>query len=516
MVKKRLYPNYLIIFVTICILYSCKTKNIAPDYTTSKKIPKREFRGAWLQTAWQDRYKSMSSDQMRNYFTTVLDQLHEAGINAVIFQARPQADAFYQSRLEPWSSFMTGVQGRGFADGFDPLAFLVEEAHKRNMELHVWLNPYRAKLSEGQKLNSNHLYYRRPDLFLNYGNQLCFDPGIPENRKYICGIVNDIVTRYDIDAIHMDDYFYPYPIKGRPFPDDNSFRNYGLSQGYAWNQKDEWRRNNINMLIKEIKQTVVSTKPWVRFGISSFGIYRNKRSTPDGSGSETNGLQNYDDLYADIKLWVKNKWIDYNIPQIYWEIGHKSADYTTLLHWWANNNCGQPLYIGQDATRSMDLKMPSGENQLNEKMRLQRSIDNIEGSSFWSGYTIAENYKGIANNLKNGYYKYPALIPAYTHMSKKIPREVQFLKEVYTPTSHFLEWSKAHDNSKEKVQYFVVYRFKNGEVFNIEDPRHIVAITRDTKHILPYEGGKNKYTYIVTAVDVYHNESKGRLKSVKL
>ena len=516
MIRKVLGLKFLFIFFMAIFMFSCHTKKTAPSYTAIKN-PKREFRGAWLQTAWQDKYKQMTSNQMRQYFVTVLNQLQAAGINAVIFQARPQADAFYQSNIEPWSSFMTGVQGRGFADGFDPLAFLVEESHKRGMELHVWLNPYRVKLSDSQTLVSNHLYYRRPDLFVKYGSQIFFDPGIPENKKYICSVVKDIVSRYDVDAVHMDDYFYPYPIAGQPFPDDNSFRKYGLSQGYSQSEKADWRRNNVNMLIKEVKETIVLTKPWVRFGISPFGIYRNKRSTPDGSGSETNGLQNYDDLYADVKLWAKNKWIDYNMPQLYWEIGHKSADYTTLLEWWANNNFEQPLYIGQDVTRTMDAKMPSGDNQLEEKIRLQRSFMNVGGSSFWSGYNVAENYKGVATDLKSKYYEYPALIPAYTHMHKKKPKAVKNLKEVYTETSHFLQWEKdGKSNSPESARYFVVYRFKIGHRFNVEDPSNIVAITNNMKYELPFEGGKQKYNYVVTSVDAFHNESKAKFRTVTL
>lgn len=514
--KRYFGYQYILILLIVSVLFSCRTQKQTISYA-DVKYPKREFRGAWIQTAWQDRYRSMNSTQMKQYFTDLLDKLQAAGINAVIFQARPQADAFYYSEIEPWSSFMTGVQGRGLPDGFDPLAFLVEESHKRNMELHVWLNPYRAKLSESQTLARNHIYNSRPELFVKYGTQIFFDPGIPENRDYICRVVKDILKRYDVDAIHMDDYFYPYPIAGKSFPDDNSFATYGAKQGFSSNQKDDWRRNNVNMLIKEIKETIVLTKPWVRFGISPFGIYRNKRNTPNGTGSDTNGLQNYDDLYADVKLWVKNGWIDYNMPQVYWEIGHKAADYTTLIHWWAENNFEQPLYIGQDVTRTMDAKMPSGDNQLAEKMRLERSIPTIQGNCFWSGYNVAENYKGIANELITKYHKYPALIPAYTHMHKKNPEKIRKIQEVYTAKAHFLEWERSGDKrNPETAQYFVVYRFENGKQEDLNDPRNIVKITRETRYMLPYEGGRNKYKYVVTAVDAFHNESKGQIKKVKL
>ena len=330
--------------------------------------PKREFRGVWVQTVGQSRFQQMNSAAMKHYFVQMINKFEAAGINAVIFQIRPEADAFYKSDLEPWSRFFTGKQGKAPDDpDFDPLSFLIEECHKRGIELHAWLNPYRAQSNVMNDLAPQHIYWDHPERFLNYGNQLYFDPGLPENRAYIVNVVRDIVSRYDVDAIHMDDYFYPYPIAGQPFPDDNSFITYAASQGFSLNQRGDWRRNNVNLLIQQLKLAIAGTKPWVRFGISPFGIYRNKRSTIDGSGSDTNGLQNYDDLYADVKLWVENGWIDYNMPQLYWEIGHNAADYTTLLEWWNANNFKQPLYIGQDLKRSVDA------NELEDKIHQTRS-----------------------------------------------------------------------------------------------------------------------------------------------
>lgn len=501
----------LFIFV-LFILGSCATKREQVRFT-NLKYPKREFRGAWIHTIAQSQYQSMSPDRMKQYFVKMLDDLQVAGINAVIFQIRPQADAFYYSEIEPWSRYLTGVQGKAPAGGFDPLAFMIEECHKRNIELHAWLNPYRVGFTN-QQFVSDHIYYRHPERFVVYEKQIYFDPGIPENRAHICRVVEDIVRRYDVDAIHMDDYFYPYPVAGKAYPDENSFSRYAASQGFSSDQKADWRRNNVNMLIRDLKYSIAKTKPWVRFGISPFGIYRNKRSTPDGSGSETNGLQNYDDLYADIKLWVKNGWIDYNMPQIYWEIGHQLADYTTLINWWADNNFKQPLYIGQDVKRTMDAKMPSGQNQLFEKMRLSRSFTTVDGNCFWPGYTIMENYKGVADELKSEYHKYPALIPAYTHMHNKEPKGVKKIKEFYTEKHHYLEWTPSGKTSDpESGKYYVVYRFESGQKEDFEDARNIVTVTRSTQYILPYEGGTRKYKYVVTAVDAFHNESKG--KSIK-
>lgn len=510
------YQSLLIILLTFFVLSSCGSKKPQQTYI-DLRYPKREFRGVWVQTAWTGNYKTMNSTQLKAHFVNMLNEFHEAGINALIFQVRPQADAFYYSELEPWSSSLTGTQGKPMDDGFDPLPFLIDECHKRNIELHAWLNPYRVTMSENQVLADNHIYYQYPERFVKYGNQIYFDPGFPANREFICQVVKDIVARYKVDAIHMDDYFYPYPIAGKPFPDNRSFAIYGSAQGFDAAHRDDWRRNNVNLLVEEIKATIMETKPWVRFGISPFGIYRNKKSTPDGTGSNTAGLQNYDDLYADVKLWAKKGWVDYNIPQIYWEIGHKSADYSTLIEWWANNNLKQPLYVGQDIKRTMDAVMPSGDNQLSEKMRLARSYKTVTGNCFWYGQNILENYRGVTDKLKSEYHKYPALIPPYTLMYKGKPKKVKKVRETYTQSTHWLLWERDGEKGDPlAASYFVIYRFADKQKENLEDARNIVGITRENKLALPYEGGKRKYRYVVTAVDAFHNESKGVSKKVAL
>ena len=307
----------------------------------SQTAPKREFRGAWIQ-AVNGQFQGMPADKMQQTLTHQLDVLRQAGINAIIFQIRPEADALYAYKYEPWSRFLTGVQGKAPVPAWDPLQFMIEECHKRNMELHAWINPYRAKTKGTTTLAGNHPAKLYPDRFLEYDGQLYFDPGLPENRAYICTVVKDIVERYDVDGLHIDDYFYPYPVPNKDIRDDVSFAQYGT--GYA--NRADWRRNNVNLLIRDLHHTIRETKPWVKFGISPFGIYRNQKSDPDGS--RTNGLQNYDDLYADILLWVNNGWVDYTIPQVYWEIGHPAADYQELVGWWARHADNRPLFIGLD------------------------------------------------------------------------------------------------------------------------------------------------------------------------
>lgn len=497
-----------LLFVLVLIT-SCGATKQSLSHTPSS-VPKREFRGAWVQTVGQSRYSQMNSAAMKHYITDMVRKFDEAGINAVIFQIRPEADAFYQSQLEPWSRFLTGAQGKAPDDpSFDPLAYIIEECHKRGMELHAWMNPYRVKTNINNPLSKDHLYWKYPERFVQYGTQLFFDPGLPENRGFICEVVRDIVTRYDVDAIHMDDYFYPYPIAGAAFPDDNSFRMYGATQGFSPSQRDDWRRNNVNLLIQQIKLTIAGSKPWVRFGISPFGIYRNKRSDPNGS--ETNGLQNYDDLYADIKLWVEKGWIDYNLPQLYWEIGHRAADYTTLLHWWNDNNYKQHLYIGQDLKRSLD------KDELGMKIGQTREMSDVHGNCYWYGYQILDNFAGVADMMKTDIHRSKALLPAYTHLHKGRPGKVKKLSEVYTEDMHFLTWDhKIAPMEPETAQRFVIYRFRKGEKIDIKRAENIVKITSENFFILPYENGETRYTYVVTALDAFHNESNPVKTKVKL
>ncbi|MBQ3152895.1 MAG: family 10 glycosylhydrolase, partial [Bacteroidaceae bacterium] len=305
--------------------------------------PKREFRGAWIQ-AVNGQYLGMDRDETKRYLTTMLDNLKRANVNAIIFQVRVEGDALYRSNLEPWSRFLTGTQGKD--PGWDPLEFMVAESHARGMELHAWINPYRARTKGTLRLSPAHQFSKHPERFIGYESQLFFNPSLQENRDWICKVVKDIVSRYDVDALHIDDYFYPYPVGGKEFNDE------------AWFQKDsrgikdkgDWRRDNVNRLIYQMHRTVRETKPWVKFGVSPFGIYRNISSSP--TGSDTKGLESYDALYADVLHWVNEGWVDYCIPQVYWEIGHTAADYETLVRWWAKYASNRPLYIGQDVNRT--------------------------------------------------------------------------------------------------------------------------------------------------------------------
>lgn len=478
---------------------------------TGSAYPKREFRAAWIQSV-NGQFRGMPTEKLKQNLIGQLNSLQKAGINAIIFQVRPEADALYASRLEPWSRFLTGVQGKAPEPYWDPMQFMIDECHKRGMEFHAWINPYRTKTTLKSELAPNHVYNIHPEWFVTYGDQLYFDPALPESRRHICMVVSDIVSRYDVDAIHMDDYFYPYPIKGKDFPDDASFARFGG----GFSNKGDWRRSNVNVLIKKLHETIREIKPWVKFGVSPFGIYRNESSDP--LGSKTKGLQNYDDLYADVLLWAREGWIDYNIPQIYWHIGHPVADYETLVKWWARNTENRPLFIGQsvmNTVQNADPKNPSI-NQLPRKMALQRAYQTIGGSCQWPASAVVENAGQYRDALAE-YHKYPALPPVFDFMDNEAPAKVRKMKPVWTEDGYILFWTapKYKEEMNRAVQY-VVYRFDAKEKVNIDDPSHIVAITRDNFYKLPYEDGKTKYRYVVTALDRLHNESKSVGKKIKL
>jgi uncharacterized lipoprotein YddW (UPF0748 family) len=478
---------------------------------------KREFRGAWIQ-AVNNQFRGLPTEQIQQTLVDQLNALQQAGINAILFQVRPEADALYASTIEPWSRYLTGVQGQAPAPYWDPLQFMITECHKRNMELHAWINPYRARVNANNELAPSHIYFRHPEWFVTYGNQLFFDPALPESRNYICTVVSDIVSRYDVDAIHIDDYFYPYPIAGKEFPDETSFARYGG----GFTDKADWRRDNVSLLIRKLHETIRSLKPWVKFGVSPFGIYRN--DTTDPLGSRTNGLQNYDDLYADVLLWAHKGWIDYNIPQIYWQIGHPRADYETLVNWWARHAANRPLFIGQSVINTVENADPQHpeRNQLTAKMALQRAFQSIGGSCQWYAAAVADNVGGYRDSLTTRYHRYPALQPLYDFMDSQAPDKVRKMKTAWTSDGYMLFWSPAKTKKKERTDEmnrpvaYVVYRFDNKEDIDIDNPAKIVAITRNTWCPLPYEDGKIKYYYVVTALDRMQNESRSVKKRVKL
>lgn len=472
--------------------------------SASAANPKREFRGAWLHVIGQSQWQNKSTEQAKAYIRDQFDRLVDAGCNAVIFQVRPMADALYKSDLEPWSQWLTGKRGRAPQPMWDPMEYAIAEAHRRGLEFHAWLNPYRVTSTAKEVLPPDHLANKEPHRFFRYNGQILFDPAYQENRDFICEVVKDIVTRYDVDAIHIDDYFYPYPVKGVAIPDNASYAKFGKVQ-----LKDDWRRRNVDMLIEQLHHTIKDTKDWVRFGVSPFGIWRNKRTDP--RGSESTGLQNYDDLYADVLLWAKNGWIDYLAPQLYWQLDLAAAPSRKLAKWWNDNANGVDIYIGQDVKRTMDTADPGNndKNELDTKVKLSRSLKNVAGNVWWHGYWVTDNYKGVADSLAMKYQSTLALPPVYGDKSVK-PAQLGELRVETVDGKTLLAWdvpehARGHKEKATDVNRYVVYEFYDGETQDLDDPQAIIAVTPYNKVLItPSDEG---VTYAVTTLDRMNRES---------
>ena len=473
---------------------------------------KREFRGAWIQCV-NGQFKGIGTETMQRTLTYQLNELQKDGCNAIIFQVRPECDALYESDLEPWSYYLTGVQGEKPNPYWDPLQWMIDECHRRGMELHAWINPYRAKTKSPHQNAANHVIVRHPEWTFDYDGLTLLNPAYKECRDYICDVVKDIVERYDVDGLHIDDYFYPYPVAGVEIPDEAQYR----AAPNGMKNRDDWRRYNVNMFIQQVYETIHATKPWVKFGVSPFGIYRNQKSDPNGS--KTNGLQNYDQLYADVLLWDANGWMDYCVPQLYWEIGNKAADYDELIHWWNRHLTRTPLYIGEDVERTVkypDLTNKS-QHQLAAKMALHAELPRIQGTVLWYAKAAVDNVGNYGTLLRNNYWRMPALQPLMPHIDKKAPKAPRKLKAVRMDDGeHVLFWMPPKGKGwQDEAASYVVYRFEKGEPINIDDPSKIVKVTTDCLYMIP-AGQSGRFTYVVTALDRMQNESKLAKKKVKL
>ncbi len=485
-------------FMLVCLLSCAHTK------TAVENTNKREFRGAWIQSV-NGQFQGMSTATMQQTLTYQLDELKKDGVNTIIFQVRPECDALYESKLEPWSRFLTGQQGRAPQPYWDPLQWMVEQCHQRGMELHAWINPYRARTKTTTALATNHVASMYPDRVFAYDGLLILNPGNPINRDYICKVVQDIVRRYDIDGLHIDDYFYPYPAAGQQIPDNREFE---LYNPYKIQNRNDWRRENVNIFIKELHKAIHDVKPWVKFGVSPFGIYHNHKTSNDPiPGSATKGLQNYDDLYADVLLWVNKGWVDYCVPQLYWEIGHSSADYEPLISFWNDYASNRPLFIGEDIERTVknvDPKNP-GQNQMPAKMRLHKQMKNVGGTVLWYAKAAVDNVGNYGNMLRKVYWKNPVLQPSMPFIDKTSPKKVKKMKILQMNGEPVLFWTQPNGSGwKHEAVKYVVYHFAQGEKIDISDGSHIQEITSNNFHKIRKSGG----TYVVTALDRLSNESK--------
>lgn len=475
--------------------------------------PKYEFRAAWIASVenidWPSK-KGLPADSQKAEFIRQLEMLKRNGLNAVIVQIRPAADAFYPSPYEPWSEWLTGVQGKPPSPWYDPLQFMIDETHRRGMEFHAWCNPYRAVKTIGRSsVASDHVTRRHPDWFVRFENTLYFDPGNKEVQQYVTEVIRDIVHRYDIDALHFDDYFYPYDIvEGSPvhdFPDKASFAKYGNGMTIG-----DWRRSNVDSIILSISKVIKEEKPLCKFGISPFGVWRNKSKDPDGSDTQA-GQTNYDNLYADILLWLKNGWVDYVAPQLYWEFTFAHAPYGVLVDWWSHHTYGRQCYIGLGIFKSGFNAAWRNPNELPRQIQATRDYPEIQGAIYFSSTSFVNNPNGWCDSLKNNYYSYPALIEPMPWIDSTRPHEPLFRTEYNQKDLSGTAWL-SKGAPEDALRGYAIYR-TDSATLSTDSLRAFEFIPYDAVAGFTVTGGKAEekgkvYYYYVTAVSRTNMESR--------
>ena len=472
------------------------------------KAPKREFRAVWVATFhnidWPSA-KGLAPAAQKQEFEELLARQQQNGMNALFVQVRPSGDAFYQSNLAPWSEYLTGTQGT--PPGYDPLAFMVDAAHQKGMEFHAWMNPFRAiSHKRFSSVAPDNVALIRPEWTFEYGERIYLNPGLPEVRDYLVEVIMEVVTNYDVDGIHFDDYFYPYESDGVAFNGDlATFRAYG--EGFE--DIHDWRRHNLDLFIQDLSSQIEASKPWVKFGISPVGIWRNKRDDPRGSRT-TSSYTAYDMLHADVRFWLVKGWIDYVAPQLYWSTDHPFANYNDLLPWWAENSFGRHVYVGHAAFKleqqqSRYWKNPS---QLPIQLDLRRGYGSqIHGGVFYSAGSFESNPHGLEDLLRYRYHKYPSLIPSMPWkdpLPPGAPTDVLARKNLSHTLITWTPPGPAADGDT-AVQY-VIYRFGLDQPEDISRPDFIIG-TSSEPFFIDTQSPPQEVYYLITAMDRLHNES---------
>ena len=489
------------------------------------QAPKQEFRGAWIATVvnldWP-RTQGLSTAQQQADLVEILDGLKAAGVNAVVFQVRTEADALYDSPFEPWSVYLTGVQGRAPDPFYDPLAFAVEEAHKRGMELHAWINPYRADRGDPYPKAADHVTNARPEWLLSFARTgiRILDPGLPQVRDYVASIVADIVRRYDVDGLHYDDYFYPYPatgFSGITNEDDATFAAY--SRGFT--DRGDWRRDNVNLLVAQIQDSIRAVRPEVVHGVSPFGIWKN------GVPAGITGLDAYNVIYADAVAWLDAQDVDYVAPQLYWSSqrafdtdGDGSPDrfngqrFTTLAPWWASVRNDRHVYPGLAAYRIGGTGY--GPEEIPTQIRATRDIEGTQGTIlFRSNFGVLANGQGLADSLATDLYRRPALTPTMPWKSLAAPAPPENLTRLDIAAGsepEGLQWD-APTGGDAEARFYAVYRIPQAEAGDLDAAlqraENLLAVTGET--VVTLDGSapppSGPQTYVVTAVSANSVES---------
>lgn len=463
--KKFLYLTISLIFLLISNFGTAQPRELHP---------KNEFRAVWIATVVNIDWPIKASDSLekqKSDFLTILDTYQKLNYNAVIVQIRSVGDALYPSILAPWSRYLTGKEGKAPNANFDCLQWMISESHRRGFEFHAWLNPYRATFDlKTETLSPSHDLIKYPQWMIEYGGKYYYNPALPEVQQHLTSIVEEVVIKYDIDAIHFDDYFYPYKINGIEFNDTASYQKYG--NGLS---KSDWRRQNVSSFVQSISACIKKHKPWVQFGISPFGVWRNKSVDPKGSDTQS-GQTNYDDLFADPLDWMNKNWIDYILPQLYWSIDHKTASYSKLMKWWSQNTpSNTALYIGNSTykIKSDSDKKWNNIYEIPNQIDLTRSYPNVQGNGFYSAKWFVDKNQDVVKLLSENQFKYPALPLPVPNLKKNISETLEISSINKDKDTFYISFQPLKQLAK--ARYIVVYSAQDSSKINIADPSQILA-----------------------------------------
>lgn len=428
--------------------------------------PKREFRGAWIATIhnidWPSK-SNLSASEQKAELIEILDRAVELKLNAIIFQVRSECDALYPSALEPWAPWLTGTMGE--SPGYDPLAFAIKESHARGLELHAWFNPFRAVNSKHGLQSKRHVTTTHPDALRTYGDKIWLDPTLEFSRKRALEVIKDVLVRYDIDGVHIDDYFYPYPIKNRlglwqTFDDNSSWKTYRQDGGKL--SRGDWRRDHVNRFVKDLYHEIKAIDPSCKFGVSPFGIWR-----PGFPRQVKKSLDSYDAIYADTRLWWNEGWLDYLAPQLYWKTDHEQLGFKGLFSWWRDENKqGRHLWPGIATNRiksSMEPDRPATESVRQiEIARMENRLPHGTGHIHFSFKTLMEDRANINETLLNNAYGDFALIPESPWLSRKSVPTPRLLKARSEGGTVQLEWQVA-SHEQRRLRWWLLQKFEDGE-----------------------------------------------------
>ncbi|MCR5696982.1 MAG: family 10 glycosylhydrolase [Marinilabiliaceae bacterium] len=497
--------NKLRMLTTAMVCLFSITQIFTQTISKNESKPQREMRGLWVSVIgnidWPT-VKGLSPSALQAEATTILDRAASMGLNTIFLQVRPSCDVIYPSKIEPYSQYVVGENFERLDSlaNFDALKFWIEQAHHRGIELHAWINPFRVTPMLDYPCDTSHISQTHPEWVIKYAGKLYLDPGIPEARRHVISVIDEIVNNYDIDGIHFDDYFYPYPVDNELFGDTASYRLYNPNN-LAIN---DWRRSNVDSVIFNVDSLIKSQKSWLAFGISPFGVWRNSEDDPRGSETKA-GVTDYDVLCADVLKWISEGWIDYVVPQIYWHAGHKTVDFDTLQRWWSAQSTEHTrVFVGHAL-----FKVNSGAsawknvNEMPMQIAKVRADEGIDGSVFFSYRQFNRDLYDLESQMKSDIYAHRSLVPLVLDCDDDIDLEIDKIGHIGTK----IRWTL--DGDDENLRFYVVYRYKKYEQFDPSDPRYIYAIT-DRNEIIAerLNDEEGRYVFRVAPIDKWRREHR--------